>query len=326
MDFAYRPDIYDDHTLYVRCGNATSKQVEDAFHQALKMQPNYKTDIIVQIVENRDCLPLGYAFVYISNPEVYYMFLGKNPDGSDRIKYVDCVSNTKKENCEKEIVSKDWADIAEPISIAEKSWSEYGVYHDKESSSKCTKAQKIKVTDDPLLQLPVIHFDNQKIVMSVDRAKANNIDEQRHMPNILKCKNLPNWVTKSMLKEKFSPFASKNKKSEANYPIVNIDDSRNGRNAFITFDPKTHDAYFALHMTKKTTFVHEYFLAGVSKTEKVVLMFGHSFRTDRDRYPSESRSSESGCIHPIKQKKDKDNCNTTIDNKNIFSILEDCGT
>src|SRR5690606_9795322 len=108
----------------------------------------------------------------------------------------------------------------------------------------------------------------------------------KYMPNILKCKNVPAWITKDDLKVQFAPYASdsetvherviKGRRVEETYPFVNINDDRV---AFVIFDPSTHDAYFALHMMKKTVIGKR--LPDGTET-RITLIFGHSFRTDRD--------------------------------------------
>jgi hypothetical protein len=106
------------------------------------------------------------------------------------------------------------------------------------------------------------------------------------MPNILKAKDIPTWITRDYLKAQFTPYASdsttiherfiKGGKIEETYPFVNISDNRVG---FIIFDPSTHDAQFALHMMKKTVVTKK---LPNGTTLASTLIFGHSFRTDRD--------------------------------------------
>src|SRR5262249_29797658 len=153
----------------------------------------------------------------------------------------------------------------------------------KATSSMCPK---IAIQLDPLMALPKIKLTpeqiaqkRQKIIednkdkpgfdesivrideyayLGISRAEVYGIDS-KFMANILKCKNLPPWITRDDLKVQFAPYASDSKtiheryirgaKIEEPYPFVNI--NADGV-AFIIFDPSTRDAQFALHMMKKT--------------------------------------------------------------------------
>lgn len=125
------------------------------------------------------------------------------------------------------------------------------------------------------------------VQLSLDSAKANSVGN-KYMPNILKTlKNpVPEWVTKDDIKREFSGLVSdgvtvhkrtvRGKKIEETYPFVNISDDRV---AFVIFDPSTTDAYFALHMMKKTIIKKT---LPNKESVSTTLIFGHSFRTDRD--------------------------------------------
>ena len=79
--------FYDHHTLYVRTGVAHKKQLEHSIHEVLerlKIPCRYKVNHIV----DKNNFYTGYAFVWFSNPRIYYILTGRNEDGSDRVKHV----------------------------------------------------------------------------------------------------------------------------------------------------------------------------------------------------------------------------------------------
>ena len=85
---------YDEHTLFIKCDCASADQIRFAFREALtKYQKDtgkpFDCRFRVNLVENREGKSFGVGFVFLTNPAAYYMFLGKNPDGSDRIASTD---------------------------------------------------------------------------------------------------------------------------------------------------------------------------------------------------------------------------------------------
>lgn len=305
--------IRDNHTLYIKCDSATTEQITKALHQAVgKYCENYGVKIScsfkVSRIETRNGEPHGVAFVYVTNPEVYYMLLGKNPDGTDRVEYRD--DPTWAPPSEDELTNDSgWSMISPPLNGG--NWCDM-VEEDEEFCMPMV-CPKIAVQLPPLMALPPYELTDQQLeakrqqiidtnagkdgfnpdLVILPREAYFNVDaaickpvEAKYMPNILKAVGVDEWVTKDDLKVLFAPFAHdhttmhervvKGHRSNEAYPFVNINEDRV---AFIIFDPSTHDAQFALHMMKKTT---------VRKTQAdgtqsvCVLMFGHSFRTDRD--------------------------------------------
>lgn len=85
---------FDNHTLRVICDCATQEQIIIAMKQAMtkyqqasgiKLDPRFR----VNLVTNKDDKSFGFAYVYVQDSRVYHMLLGKNPDGSERVEYVD---------------------------------------------------------------------------------------------------------------------------------------------------------------------------------------------------------------------------------------------
>ena len=313
---------YDNHTLFIKCDCATVEQIRTAFRESLT---TYQTSIgkhlecrfRVNLVENREGNSFGIAFVFVTNPAVYHMLMGKNPDGSDRIKYIDDPSWVAPTDTE---LTNDsgWSAISEPVFVPDMNWSdemeleeEYKrQLYEKETRDICPK---ITSQLDPLMVLPPfkltqeqmekkrakISADNQgkpnfdpKLIeipelayFGVDRAMVMPTDPM-YMPNILRCKSVPLWVNNDDLKIQFAPYANDSKtfqdrlvKGRHTDETYPFVNINQDRIAFVIFDPSTHDAQFALHMMRKTVINKK---AEDGSLLTVTLLFQHSFKTDRD--------------------------------------------
>lgn len=220
---------------------------------------------------------------------------------------------------------KVWEDIPPPVISNEMSWAEVADLEDEyerklaqrllevEGEKNRHLPPKITVHLEPLMSLPPFEltpeqrehkraeiissnegkpgFDPNLIEIpkfahfDIDRAMVTAVDENL-MPNILKCKNVPDWISKEDLKAQFTPYASDSKTLHdriirgrhvgETYPFVNINEERV---AFIIYDPSTHDAQFALHMMKKTPITKK---GSDGTAYNATLIFKHSYCTDRD--------------------------------------------
>lgn len=312
--------FYDNHTLFIKCGTASAAQIRAAFLESLKevqskMGGNVDCRFRVNIIETNEGSSFGVAFVFVSNPAVYHMLLGKNPDGSDRVEYHDDPSWVAPSAGETTNAA-GWCSIPEPVISSSSSW--FDACEEEEEYEELVRAQaqrficpKIPVHLEPLMTLPSYELTPQQIEakrmaiisanegkegfdpelikipshahIGIDRAKVDELPD-KFMPNILKCTNVPPWITERDLKSYFAPYASdssslqeryiKGRRFEETYPFVNMN---NQRVAFIIFDSSTRDAQFALHMMKK------FRLPTKNPDEaSVLLFFSHSYRNDRD--------------------------------------------
>jgi len=260
--------MYDNHTLYVKYYSATLDQIKTIFNNALK---NYNThynkniacEFYYNLIIDKNGQSYGIVFIYVSNSEVYNMILGKNPNGTDRIKFL----REKKTKIIDEPIN--WGDSDDEI-IGE-------------------------VTLEPLMSLEsVVNEKGDLFNIHVSRAMINKL-EDKYVNNILKTKKIPNWVDVFMIKNLFSPYASDNetrhsriikgKKLFDTYPFINI--NKEGI-CFVIYDSKTNDAQFALHMMKKVV---------ITKDDKsITLIFNHSYNlnksykiTNNDEYINDNK-------------------------------------
>lgn len=283
---------HDQHTLYVKSGVAYNSQLLDCMKRAIEnvsqlLNRTIKCQYQANLIVGRNGKYYGYGYMFVTNPEVYYMLIGKNPDGTDRVAY-DADINWKVpdkplETSLAEIPTHgSWADMTE----------------EEERITELYTCPKIKRELPPLMELPGYDYDEEqsehlrqvaltegntdpiprKGYFQISPASVRDVDE-RFCPNVLCSRDIPTWMSEFYLKQQFSPYASdrvtsvtrkiKRKIIMDTYPFVTINDSRV---TFITFNPATRDAQFALLMTKKMTLTS-------NKGDKCTLVFNHSFNT-----------------------------------------------
>ena len=159
---------------------------------------------------------------------------------------------------------------------------------------------KIKRNLQSLVTIPGYSYDKEQLDHLKDLDNENEIPQTGYFEisrayatepskdmirNRLCSRNVPSWIPVEGFKAIFSSYVSKeskdkevtirvgNKTVKDKYPVVNFVDSKNGSKiVFITFDPNTKDALFALLMTKKTRIVNP-----SDKTQKTTLIFMHAY-------------------------------------------------
>lgn len=316
--------IFDTKTLYCATTFADEGQIRPIINSVIEQyQKKVGRTIVCQhrinVVRNKEGNKIGVAFVFLTNPEIYFALINRNPDGTPRVSYVDdptwCAPAGGNE--------QGWASInslAEPALLGD--WGDYMDEEDAYNKKVKEIAQsyicpKIAVPLQPLVTPPkytltpeqieikrskIIEdnignpsFDQRKIVIPPTanvpfaRAMVTPVDE-KFMPNVLKASNVPASITEADLKILFTPYATDSVtphiiiehgiQKQITYPRVNISSG----NAFIVFDPHTHDAQFALHMRKRTEIM-------THDKNRVTLFFGHAYRTERDMSSSSASSA-----------------------------------
>ena len=252
--------MYDNHTLFVYSGSVTAEDLLEFCHQSLERyradidDPSYACDFRVQIVNDKEGNSLKMGFIFVSNPEVYHMLLGNRPDGSRNVSLVDDSTWSAATVVE----DPRWKDFDVKKCRDWVTATEYERYKDRlETTPVCPK---IEVSLPTLMTLSDGTDD-----FYVDRALARDLDHNRSA-DTLKCRNVPMWITKEDIKQVVDFYSS-----NPNYPVVYFSANRT---LFISYDPKTTDASFALHMIRKIT------LKADDKT--AVLYFDHGFTHDKD--------------------------------------------
>lgn len=270
-------------------------------------------NIKVNLIVNKNGEYYGFGYVRVSDERVYWMLLGRNPDGSERTReYPDpkwvppSSKNTFEQDQEK---------------FTEMSWYEIAQEEDK-------YVQPIIREDlGPLMTIPGYTYDEKQYKHLQDVAMRNGKDpemvptmgyfefsraysrdvEKGKEAHILCARQIPDWIPPIAFKSIFSIYVSdqnapipKNtnygdiEELRDSYPIVTIINSKkeSGRTVLITFDSSTKDAIFALLMTRKVRIVHPKYdkksTASITldnKTYKVAdlkctLIFDHAYEHD----------------------------------------------
>lgn len=89
--------VMNNSTIYAITSVAHMHQIEelldDAIQQAKAMPEvfgeDFACDYKINLVRKHTGEYLGYAYIDLSNPKLYYALVGKNVDGSDRVEYID---------------------------------------------------------------------------------------------------------------------------------------------------------------------------------------------------------------------------------------------
>lgn len=295
----------DTYSVFVESGVATVEQVSLCMKKAISDAEKYlKIDntckFKVNLIVDKEGKYFGFGYIRVSDPRVYWMLLGKNPDGTERVE---------------ERLDETWKMPPNPnegLTLEEileknknKSWYDIGKEEDLYIQPK------IKSVLPALVTIPGFSYDRDQIIHLKELAVENGSEitvpkigyfeisrayatdpEPGMLKHRLCARNVPDWIPVEAFKAIFSFYLSeegKNKKKATvrvgnrevtdTYPIVNFVDSKNGgRIVFITFDPNSHDAIFALLMTKKTHIINP-----KNSNQKVTLIFTHAFDNQKGR-------------------------------------------
>ena len=265
---------YNTHTLYIithasndgvveavrRIIISSTKKLDDEISSENSIKPaSLQSEIVSNIVFDLSGNHLGFGYLWVSNPNLYHILLGKNPDGSDRYQYKsphEFTTSWFHPNGDK----KSWCDISDE----EEEWLE-----------------KTKVALPPLFPPPSIQISKarQKEIQSrykdpievpnkceiqFQKAWTTRLDN-RYTPNVLCARGIPPSVGISYFSKLVSPLCSSVNEF---YPKIHVWEG----SVVIIFDPKTKDAQFVLLMIKKHNIK-------VGKNTHVVY-FGHPLRRD----------------------------------------------
>ena len=284
----------DNHTIFCDTSVATSSQVSECLKNAIEEAENilgYKTNckFNVNLIVDKDGKYFGFGYIRISEPKIYWMLLGRNPDGSERFEeYPDpnwvSPPNPNEGLTEEEIQEKNKG----------KSWIQYA------EEEEAFIHPMVKNILPPLVTIPGYLYEEDQIshlkeleenieipkngFFEISRAYATD-PPAGMLKNRICSRRVPEWIPIEGFKAIFSSYVSQeskgkkgkiyvgNKEISDTYPIVNfVDSKKGGRIVFITFDPQTHDAIFCLLMTKKTRIINPN-----NPEQKTTLIFMHAF-------------------------------------------------
>lgn len=270
--------MHDEHTLYVESGVATEAQVSECLAGAIEQADkvlgyNTKCKFKVNLIVGSDGKYFGFGYIRVSDSKIYWMLLGRNPDGSERFR---------------EYLDPNWTPPETPVKSGEdKSWID--IIEEQDSLIQ----PKIKEELPPLITIPGYNYDEEQIkhlkeleetedvpqigYFEISRAYATEPDKTM-IKNRICSRKVPDWIPVEAFKSIFSAYISDNEEKDI-YPSVNFVESKNGgRIVFITFNPNTNDALFALLMTKKTRIKNP-----ANKNQKTTLIFMHAYDNNKKK-------------------------------------------
>lgn len=265
-----------DHNIYVNTGLATQEQLKasaEAFKTELcKMFPKQgyeKCEIIVNLVTDMKGNSYKFAYLWVSDPRVYFVLVGLNTDGTERFK-----------------------DIEESKPIKEDDFFDLDSLNLEDAFTEVTAKVKKPVIREPLpplLSLPGYEYTKEQKLRAEDDLKKEAISKGKNLDEIVipsfgyfessrawagtpkknevsstLCSYVPVWVTEDFLKKLFSRYSSD---KSGFYPKVSFrqikkkpgfearfDQTVEKKLAVVEFSPSyNRDGIFALQMTRKIT-------------------------------------------------------------------------
>lgn len=275
---------YDNHTLYIASGVATEKQIRTEINKAIQsLEPVAKprTDIRISVVADAKGNLYGWSYCRFSNPVYYWMFLGKNPDGSERVLKTPDQSWTPPSDEEpldlQHSSSGSWADMVEeeeeyqqrhtrPVIVTPLPplllLNDYTYQSGQREAHIALEARNAAYEKRKVQEVKSTLVVSPAYVKEVSEEYNHNIICGRSLEEAGK---IPAWIKESDLRQVFSRHSKKKE-----YPTVVFN---HRRHAFITFDPSTHEAAFALLVEPK--------LEIVVNGQRCTLLFKHSYRTTK---------------------------------------------
>ena len=259
-----------EHNVYVDTGLATQDQLQTSVNvfkdELVKLFPKNgyeKCEFIVNLVTDLNGHSYRYAYIWVSDPRVYYIMTGYNPDGSERYEEEDDDKDKKSseifdlDSLNFEDVFKAEADMKKPkirkplAPILTLPGYEYTVEQRKKAEEDM-KAETSKNGRNPEeIVIPEFGY------FETSRAWAGSPEKDKN-PSIL-CSDLPNWVTEDILRDSFFKFSSD---KSGIYPKITFkpktrfikerNEVEQRKIAYVDFS-RSHlkDGIFALQMTRK---------------------------------------------------------------------------
>lgn len=262
-----------EHLLYIDCGVATASQIVECLKNGLrsfsrKLHRALHSQIRVNVVQRDNGQMMGYAYVWVTNKEVYHALIGNNIDGTPRIRNIrdphwkEGTSEQIAELNRKLEVETNWADIDELSTEIENLTACPTI---SEKLPPLITLKPCKYTTEQRNKLLLDHNTNNEekktlddipltVMCKVERGYVNNV-RQGYSRDTITCKKVPLWVTPMILKQIFEPYIENKdiqatrrvggKKMIGRYPLIHI---TRAQVAYICFDDESNDASFSLAM------------------------------------------------------------------------------
>ena len=231
----------DTHTIYLQVRGLEIHEVQRGLEQWMHDEAIGGAAMWhVNYVMNARNEFLGFAYLWVADPAVFHILMGRNPDGSLRQRII--YNNIGSED-DKAFLAETW------------NWPD----EDKDKKAELVQPDFGKEGENETPPMTVEILPPLIDVSAIEDSKGNAV-----MINVLPAfvraselccslviRNVPPGLSKQYLLDMFKPYSSIKE-----YPIVNVaSSSKDSRTrAFIYFHPHTRDACFAMLMRRKFTF------------------------------------------------------------------------
>lgn len=280
------------HFINMKTGVATVPQIKEVLNRAIrqaeiKLGRSLKTSYKITLVSDIHGNIFGYGYAWVTNHEVFNVLVGRNPDGTERVDYIQdpkWVPPT-----EEEILAFESA----PIS----NWADAAIMSDQLYDPPKIKVQLPAIVElEPYVLTPFQQdqikgdpngksfmykgeFTHGIIECTVGTTSGNT--DTKYQSTVLCCKKIPEDLTEEDIKVHFVNFVEDPNRTATRrlngvvtvekYPLVKISKQRV---CFITFASEM-DASFSLKMNHKLE---------ITKNKKLhLLIFNRAYSSDHTK-------------------------------------------
>src|SRR3990167_1643505 len=233
--------VYNNHTLNLRTANCSEEQVSQAIANTLKEikekcggipSPFFLNYVRRYNRDTRVLEPTGICFVFIKNPQVYHIILGRNPDGTDRVKLVP---------------DPDWVEPEEEAFSFNTGMGWGDMMCEMEERERSKERPMVRVPLEPLVGDITASTSEGDYVIEVQASFEKITPEKRDQCNL---STLYSSVKCTISDQKLVAFLRLFSDSSP-YPRLKSGKPKNGvRNVYIEFNPNSYDAMFCLQLIK----------------------------------------------------------------------------
>lgn len=270
---------------------------------------------LLNLFSDHDGVFYGYGYAFIGDQRLFNLLLGRNADGSKRVRVEDVETDL---------------DVMDPTIP----WSAFEVkeiplgYVYQIGRFDYTEDQRKMLTlianniveperrkTDPTLPVITYTADRKSSVgltavpltgtITIEVCGVNKPDPEVFQSSVLFSSHIPSWVTENFIKDVLSPFSRSisrfrrpegradrrgyQRYTEESYPAVNITTSKMGnRKMFVNFDPNTNDALFALYMIRRLQVIQP----GTENIDHVNFSLARNMRGPPTEIPQRSKRAQ----------------------------------
>lgn len=292
---------YNTHTICVKSDLFVTKEqvsasvlcaIGDACNLIHRTIPcNYQ----INMVKNHEGKLLGFGYIWVTSPIIYHLLLGRNADGSKRECRIPDPDWVPPEGDMDEEISRSFDEHKHLFKSGKMGWGDWEVEFADPIEQKYTRPIITK-KEKPLITLRPFNLTPEQRALSnagceygkfeLKPAFVCPITDNQVDAHVLYCHVIPPWMTEERLRNLFIPYTTDSITKVYHrdlhrdiplmdaYPFVNIVHRRDPRgnttaSAYVSFDPCTYDAQFALFMCKSLP-------VSYSSSQQAVLQFTQS--------------------------------------------------